>query len=332
MAGVGAAGPAHAHLPWRAADPAHAGRRALGSTPRTSPGSAVHYRPEWVAAAHAPLEYDEDSLPCPRPACSTPAWILGAAADHLDADPDVLDRLRGCGAWSSTTRRSSRPLPWVCSWSSWRRRGRPGPARRPGRRHADLPGRRHPALRHRPAGRSDPGLLSMSHRCGWPGPRRGRPGGRSRRGRRGGRPTAEVVAGPHGGEVEAHALRMAAQRPATSPAWLREAHLLDGVPVCMAVVVRGGGRTATLRRVLRGAGASPTSATADLLVRDEAAVLPFLTLLAGACSTSSPTSSTRPTSSTCSPPRSAVRMPGAAAAAAALAAAAQARRRRGRPA
>ena len=47
----------------------------------------------------------------------------------------------------------------------------------------------------------------------------------------------------------------------------------------MAVVVRGGGRTATLRRVLRGAGVPVDTATADLPVRDEAAVRPFLTLL-----------------------------------------------------
>ena len=47
----------------------------------------------------------------------------------------------------------------------------------------------------------------------------------------------------------------------------------------MAVVVRGGTRTTTLRRVLRGAGVPVDTAAADLPVRDEAAVRPFLALL-----------------------------------------------------
>ena len=89
-----------------------------------------------------------------------------------------------------------------------------------------------------------------------------------------------MAAAPHGGDVEAHLLRTAAQEASYVAGRLREAHLLDGVPWSrMAVVVRGGGRTATLRRVLRGAGVPVDTATADLPVRDEAAVRPFLTLL-----------------------------------------------------
>ena len=84
----------------------------------------------------------------------------------------------------------------------------------------------------------------------------------------------------HGGEVEAHLLRTVAQEAGYVAGRLRAAHLLDGVPWSrMAVVVRGGARTATLRRVLRGAGVPVDTATADLPVRDEAAVRPFLTLL-----------------------------------------------------
>ena len=96
----------------------------------------------------------------------------------------------------------------------------------------------------------------------------------------GGAAHRQVAAAAHGGDVEAHLLRTAAQEASYVAGRLREAHLLDGVPWSrMAVVVRGGGRTATLRRVLRGAGVPVDTATADLPVRDEAAVRPFLTLL-----------------------------------------------------
>ena len=92
--------------------------------------------------------------------------------------------------------------------------------------------------------------------------------------------TARSPHRPRGGAVEAHLLRTAAQEAGYVAGRLRAAHLLDGVPWSrMAVVVRGGGRTATLRRVLRGAGVPVDTATADLPVRDEAAVRPFLTLL-----------------------------------------------------
>lgn len=50
----------------------------------------------------------------------------------------------------------------------------------------------------------------------------------------------------------------------------------------MAVLVRGGSRTATLRRSLRSAGVPLDTAVADLPVRDEVAVRPFLALLAAA--------------------------------------------------
>ena len=90
----------------------------------------------------------------------------------------------------------------------------------------------------------------------------------------------QVSPSAHDGEVEAHLLRTVAQEAGYVAGRLRAAHLLDGVPWSrMAVVVRGGARTATLRRVLRGAGVPVDTATADLPVRDEAAVRPFLTLL-----------------------------------------------------
>ena len=239
----------------------------------------AHDRPEWVAAAHVLLEYDEVTA-LSAPGAFDPAWILGAAADHLEADPEALDRLRaglrlvvvddaqeltpaaqrllrvvvagggvdlvllGDPDAATQTFRGADPRLFVTSW--------PDAATR---------------------------LLSTSYRCG---------GGvlvaatrvAAHVGVVGGAAHRQVTAAAHGGDVEAHLLRTAAQEASYVAGRLREAHLLDGVPWSrMAVVVRGGGRTATLRRVLRGAGVPVDTATADLPVRDEAAVRPFLTLL-----------------------------------------------------
>ena len=52
-----------------------------------------HDRPEWVAAAEVLAEYDEVTA-LSAPGAYDPAWILGAAADLLEEDPDALERLR----------------------------------------------------------------------------------------------------------------------------------------------------------------------------------------------------------------------------------------------
>jgi superfamily I DNA/RNA helicase len=238
----------------------------------------AHDRPEWVAAAHVLLEYDEVTA-LSTPGAFDPAWILGAAADHLEADPEALDRWRGSlrlvvvddaqeltpaalrllqvvvgggvelvllGDPDAATQtfRGADPRLFVTAWP-------------------DAPTR----------------VLSTSYRCG------GEVLAAASRvaahvGVVGGAAHRQVAAAPHGGDVEAHLLRTAAQEASYVAGRLRQAHLLHGVPWSrMAVVVRGGGRTATLRRVLRGAGVPVDTATADLPVRDEAAVRPFLTLL-----------------------------------------------------
>jgi superfamily I DNA/RNA helicase/RecB family exonuclease len=238
----------------------------------------AHDRPEWVAAAHVLLEYDEVTA-LSTPGAFDPAWILGAAADHLEADPEALDRWRGglrlvvvddaqeltpaalrllqvvvgggvelvlLGDPDAATQtfRGADPRLFVTAWP-------------------DAPTR----------------VLSTSYRCG------GEVLAAASRvaahvGVVGGAAHRQVAAAPHGGDVEAHLLRTAAQEASYVAGRLRQAHLLHGVPWSrMAVVVRGGGRTATLRRVLRGAGVPVDTATADLPVRDEAAVRPFLTLL-----------------------------------------------------
>ncbi len=240
---------------------------------------AAHDRPEWVAAAHVLREYDEVTA-LSAPGAFDPAWILGSAADHLETDLDALDRLRaglrlvvvddaqeltpaalrllqvvvagggvdlvllGDPDAATQTFRGADPRLFVTSWP-------------------DAPTR----------------VLSTSYRCG------GAVLDAAARvaahiGVMGGSAHRRVEAAGPGGRVEAHLLRTAAQEAGYVAGRLRSAHLLDGVPWSrMAVVVRGGARTATLRRVLRSAGVPVDTATADLPVRDEAAVRPFLTLL-----------------------------------------------------
>jgi superfamily I DNA/RNA helicase/RecB family exonuclease len=238
-----------------------------------------HDRPEWVAAAHVLREYDEVTA-LSAPGAFDPAWILGAAADHLETHPDALDRLRaglrlvvvddaqeltpaavrllqvvvaggGVGLVllgdpdaATQTFRGADPRLFLTAWP-------------------DAPTR----------------ALTTSYRCG------GEVLAAAARvaahvGVVGGAAHRRVDAAGPAGQVEAHLLRTAAQEASYVAGRLRAAHLLEGVPWSrMAVVVRGGGRTATLRRVLRSAGVPVDTATADLPVRDEAAVRPFLTLL-----------------------------------------------------
>jgi superfamily I DNA/RNA helicase/RecB family exonuclease len=243
-----------------------------------------HDRPEWVAAAHVLREYDEVTA-LSAPGAFDPAWILGAAADHLESDAEALDRLRAglrlvvVDDAQELTPAAVRLLRVVVGGGG-----------------VDLVLLGDPDAATQTFRGADPRLfaagwpdaptlhLSTSHRC----PARvlevaGRVVGHV--GVVGGAAHRQVAAsGADGsgvdGSVEAHLLRTAAQEAGFVAGRLRAAHLLDGVPWSrMAVVVRGGSRTATLRRVLRSAGVPVDTATADLPVRDEAAVRPFLTLL-----------------------------------------------------
>ncbi len=241
-----------------------------------------HGRAEWVAAAHVLREYDEVTA-LSAPGAFDPAWILGAAADHLEADPDALGRLRSTlrlvvvDDAQELTPPAARLLDAVVG---------PGAV--------DLVVLGNPDAATQTFRGADPRLfltawpdaptlaLSSSYRCG------GAVHLAAHRvvghvGVVGGAGHREVSPAAHGGTVEAHLLRTPAQEAGYVAARLRSAHLLDGVPWSrMAVVVRGGSRTETLRRVLRGAGVPVDSSAADLPVRDEVAVRPFLTLLGSA--------------------------------------------------
>ena len=61
--------------------------------PRLAELGHLHDRPEWVAAATVLDEYDEVTA-LSQPGAYDPAWILTAAADLLDDDPEALARLR----------------------------------------------------------------------------------------------------------------------------------------------------------------------------------------------------------------------------------------------
>ncbi len=240
---------------------------------------AEHDRPEWVAGAAVLREY-EDVTALSSPGAWDPATILTAAADLLETDADALDRLRarvrlvvvddaqeltpaarrlldvvtGAGVLpvvlvgdpdaATQTFRGADPRLFVGGWPS-------------AAVHVLRTGHR--------------GVAPVAQAAARVVGHVGVVGGVAHRG-------AAPVAGD--GVLEAHLLRTVAQEASFVAGRCREAHLLHGVPWSeMAVVVRGGARTATLRRVLRAAGVPVDTAAAELPVRDEAAVRPFLALL-----------------------------------------------------
>ena len=241
----------------------------------------VHDRPEWVAAARVLEEYDEVTA-FSRHGAYDPAWILTAAADQLEDDPAALDRLRDRLALvvvddaQELTSAAARLLRVVVG----------------GRLRVVLLGDPDAAVQTfrgaDPRFLADgwsvlgPGqtiVLDTSHRLpselaavGERVARRiGALGGGAQRGARPARP---------GGRVEVALLRSAAQEAGHISSLLRRAHLVDAVPWDdMAVIVRGSGRAATVRRMLATAGVPVASATAETPVRDEMAVRPLLALL-----------------------------------------------------
>lgn len=81
------------------------------------------------------------------------------------------------------------------------------------------------------------------------------------------------------GQVETAVLGTGAAEARFISARLRHAHLVEGVPYSrMAVIVRGAGRSATMRRVLAGDGIPVDVPGARVPLRDEPAVRPFLRL------------------------------------------------------
>ncbi len=260
-----------------------------------------HGRQEWVAAAQVLEEYDEVTA-LSAPGAYDPAWILGAAADRLEDDPESLHRLRGSlrlvvvDDAQELTPAALRLLSTVAGPGAG-----PGPAGGvaplgpgpdlvlvgdPDAATQTFRGADPRILAHGWTALADPAagepvtlVLPTAHRT--PSAVRdvvARVAGHI--GVLGDVTHRAAGAGADGGTVEVHLLRATSQEAAFVAATLREAHLVDEVPWSeMAVVVRGQARTSTLRRALAASGV-PVAATAAVLpVRDEVAVRPLMALL-----------------------------------------------------
>ncbi|EWT00304.1 UvrD/REP helicase [Intrasporangium oryzae NRRL B-24470] len=253
-----------------------------------------HDRPEWVAAAHVLREYDEVTS-FSRHGSFDPAWVLTAAADLLEEDDEALDRLgdrlglvvvddtqevtsaagRLLGVLAPAvprivllgdpdaavqTFRGADPRFLADRWADL---SVSGPARLP---EAAGSGRETVVLRttHRLPSRLALAADRVARRIG-------ALGGGAQRG---------AAQSREGGVFEVALLRSVSQEASHIGSVLRRAHLAEGVPWDeMAVIVRGSGRAATLRRMLGAAGVPVASATTETPVRDETAVRPLLAIL-----------------------------------------------------
>lgn len=256
-----------------------------------------HGRPEWVAAAHVLREYDEVTS-FSRHGSYDPAWVLTAAADVLADDAQALDRLHerlryvvvdDAQELTSAAARLLRVLapggPRVVLLGDpdsavqtfrgadprfladgWRDLVAPTPAATDGRPSGPTPD-------------SETVVLAVSARL--PEPVAAAVSRVSRRiGALGGGAQRTVSTRDGGGSVEVALLRSVAQEAGHIGSLLRRAHLVEGVGWNeMAVIVRGSGRAATLRRMLSGAGVPVTAPATETPVRDETAVRPLLALL-----------------------------------------------------
>jgi superfamily I DNA/RNA helicase/RecB family exonuclease len=242
---------------------------------------AANDRSDWVAAAHFLAEYDQVTA-LSRPGAYDPASILGAAADLLESDPETADRLAARLALivvddaQEMTPAAARLLRVL---------------RRP---HVDLVLVGDPDVAVQTFRGADPAILGVelsrfgggptirlttSHRQ--PQALRAVSVAVTRRiGTLGGAAHRELEGVRAGGSVQVALLRATSQEAALIAAELRAAHLLGHMAWSqMAVIVRGQGRAATLRRVLMAAGVPVAVPTAEVPVRDEVAVRPLLALL-----------------------------------------------------
>jgi superfamily I DNA/RNA helicase/RecB family exonuclease len=247
----------------------------------------AHDRADWVAAARVLGEYDAVTA-MSRAGSYDPASILGAAADLLESEPDVAQRLSGHGGQSDGLRLivvddAQELTPAAARLLRVLRHP-----------HIDLVLLGDPDVAVQTFRGADPAILGTGH--AWLG---GGPTIRLTHSYRQPQALREVssrvtrrigaLAGaahraltdvPPGGRAEVRLLRGTSQEASLVAAELRSAHLMDGVPWSeMAVIVRGQGRTGTLRRVLMATGVPVSVPSTEVPVRDEVAVRPLLALL-----------------------------------------------------
>jgi superfamily I DNA/RNA helicase/RecB family exonuclease len=241
----------------------------------------AHDRPDWLAAAQVLAEYDEVTA-LSHPGSYDPASILGAAADVLEADPEVGGRVASGLALivvddaQELTPAAARLLQVI---------------RHP---HVDLVLFGDPDVAVQGFRGADPAILGADHSRFGDGPtitlatsyrqpqalREVSHRVTRRIGALAGGAHRELHLVPEGGRAEVRLLRATSQEASLIAAELRAAHLLEAVPWSeMAVIVRGQGRTSTLRRVLMAAGVPVSVPFTEVPVRDEVAVRPLLALL-----------------------------------------------------
>jgi len=241
----------------------------------------AHDRPDWVAAAQVLAEYDEVTA-LSRPGSYDPASILGAAADLLEADPEMGERLAAglrlivVDDAQELTPAAARLLRVV---------------RHP---HIDLVLLGDPDVAVQTFRGADPAILGADHARFGDGPtitlatsyrqpqvlREVSLRVSRRIGALAGGAHRELGHVPDGGRADVRLLRATSQEAALIAAELRAAHLLGDMPWSeMAVIVRGQARTSTLRRVLMAAGVPVAVPSTEVPVRDEVAVRPLLGLL-----------------------------------------------------
>ncbi|WP_289233004.1 ATP-dependent helicase [Barrientosiimonas endolithica] len=237
-------------------------------------------RPAWVAAAQVLADYDGVTA-LSRPGAYDPAWILGAAAELLQDDPEALARARDTIRFvvvdeaHELTFAAARLLRTLVGPQTQVRLLADPDSTVQGFRGAD------PRLAGQLAsewGAGEPFVLTHSHRQ--PAELRAAAEQVSTRiGAVGGAAHRELSTRP-GGRVEVALLRAVAQEAQFVAGVLRRAHLLGGVAWSdLAVVVRGRGRTAPLRRALAAAGVPVATPPASVPLRDEPAVRPLLMCL-----------------------------------------------------
>ncbi|HET7476689.1 MAG TPA: ATP-dependent DNA helicase [Dermatophilaceae bacterium] len=239
-----------------------------------------HARPEWWAAAQVLVEYDQVTA-LSRPGTYDPAWVLTAAADRLEDDPAALARVR-----------SAVRLVVVDDAHELTAAGARLLAVLAGAGAADLVLVGDPDAAVQGFRGADPAVLGSSrfgdgptvvlHTAYRQAAVLSQVSARVTRriGAAGSVAHREPATRPGPGRVEVRLLRAVSQEAALVAAELRRAHLVDGLPwAALAVVVRGRGRTATLRRVLAAAGVPVATPATGLPVRDEVAVRPLLTML-----------------------------------------------------
>lgn len=249
-------------------------------------------RGEWVAAARVAAEYEEVTA-LAHPGGLDPAALLAAAADALEDDPSLLaESLPGLAAVVVDDAQDLTPpgarlvAALAATGADLLLIGDPDAgtqAFRGGDPRLFLElgsGRPTHVLERR--WRQPASLAAVSARVG------ARIGALGEVRHRSARPGPETPPGtgecPGGAETAGAAEVILARSPAQEARQvadrLRHAHLIDGIPWSrMAVIVRGAGRTATLRRVLAGARIPLVLPGAHVPLRDEPVVAALLTLL-----------------------------------------------------